>query len=146
MAQTHSPTRSSSELPSGASGRFDTFGNVDERDVDRRIRADDLAAKRAAVRQRDGDPLGTLDDVVVGEDVAVAIDDEAAAGALPRQLKSRGPSAGSSSPGDGARRRRGSPAFRRRIDVDDRRVDPLGDVGEVHHPGQRPPAGAGRAS
>ncbi len=45
-----------------------------------------VPAKCPAVRQRHGDALGALDDVVVGQDVAVAIDDEPAAGAPARRL------------------------------------------------------------
>ena len=61
--------------------------NPQQRDVDGRIGADDLAAERPAVRHRDGDPLGALDDVLVGEDEALAIDDEPAARALPGGLE-----------------------------------------------------------
>ena len=41
-----------------------------------------LAGKRGAVIQRDGDALGVLHHVVVGDDGAVGIDDEAGAARL----------------------------------------------------------------
>ena len=43
------------------------------------VGADDLRLEAAAVGQLDGDLLGALDDVVVGEDVAVGADDDARA-------------------------------------------------------------------
>ena len=46
----------------------------------------DARAKRAAVGQLDGDALGAVDDVMVREDAAVGVDDEAAAGAAPRRV------------------------------------------------------------
>ena len=42
-----------------------------QRDVDVGIGADDSRAQRAAVGQLHRDPLGAVDDVMVGEDVAV---------------------------------------------------------------------------
>ena len=70
--------------------------------------------------------------MVVGEDVAVAVDDEPAAGARRDVSKSRG---------SGLRRTNLWPALRARrplrgrVDVDDRGVDPLGDIGEIDDPG-----------
>ncbi len=43
--------------------------NMQQRDVDRRIGADDIGAKRAAVIERDRHAIGAGDDVVVREDV-----------------------------------------------------------------------------
>ena len=64
--------------------------DLDQRDVGVGIGADDARAQRPAVRQLDDDPLGALDDMVVGEDAAVGVDDEAAARAAPRVCRSRG--------------------------------------------------------
>ena len=50
-------------------------------------RTDDLGAEPAAVGQLHQDPLGPLDDVVVGEDVAVRLDDHAAAGSAARHVE-----------------------------------------------------------
>ena len=97
--------------------------------------------QRAAVGQRHRDPIGALDDVIVGQDVAVGVDDEAAAGALTRHVVvARPASVGSSGP-DAVPRL--VTAARRGVDVHDGRVDPLGDVGEVDAPAAaRAPAGA----
>ena len=46
----------------------------------------DVRAQAAAVGQLDRDALGALDDVMIGEDVALFVDDEAGAGAAPRRL------------------------------------------------------------
>ena len=48
-------------------------------------------AQAAAVGQLHGDPLGPLDDVVVGEDVAGRVDDEAAARPPPRHTGAASP-------------------------------------------------------
>jgi hypothetical protein len=66
IAHTHSPVRSVEESPRGAT--------------------DDPGANASAVREPDGDPLGALDDVVVRQDAAVGIDDEAAARAAARRI------------------------------------------------------------
>jgi hypothetical protein len=55
--------------------------DLDQRDVGVGIGADGAGAKRPPVRELDDDALGAVDDVVVGEDAAVGVDDEAAAGA-----------------------------------------------------------------
>ena len=60
--------------------------DLDQRDVGVRVGADQPRAQRAAVGQLHGDPLGAIDDVVVGEDAAVGVDDEAAAGAAARRV------------------------------------------------------------
>ena len=93
--------------------------------------------KRAAVGERDGDPLGGVDHVMVRQDVAVAIDEEAGCRSpAAADSRSRGPGP---STGPSPRRKyrcasRDSVVLRRRIDVDDGRVDPLGDVREVDAP------------
>ena len=45
MAQTHSPTRSVSELPSGATGKRIARVDLQQRDVDGRVDADDIRLK-----------------------------------------------------------------------------------------------------
>ena len=109
----------------------------------------DARAQAAAVGQLHGDPLGAVDDVVVGEDAAVGVDDEAAAGAAPGRV-----AIGSRAAVVGAVeevRRIGvavaappiAPAARR-VDVDDGRVDALDDVGEIR-PSDAEAAGAAGA-
>ena len=109
--------------------------NPHQRHVDGRIAADDLRPERPAVRERHGDALGGVDDVMVRQDVAVAIDQEAAAGPLPRRLEVARARAlhRSLAPAKVALRLTRLGRLRRRIDVDDGRVDPLGHVREVHH-------------
>ena len=79
MAITHSPSRSFSESPnftalSGLSGLTRS-----KRDVGLLILADDLGLEPRAVVENDGDLVGFRDDVVVGDDDAGRIDDEAGA-------------------------------------------------------------------
>ena len=113
--------------------------DLDQRDVGVGIGADDAGAQAAAVRQLDGDALGALDDVVVRQDAAVGVDDEAAAGAAARGSrsnrgvpKSNGSSNRSGGSGIGVRAGAGGPrrpsTWRR---CSRRPVDPLDDVGEV---------------
>ena len=78
IAHTHSPTRSDSESPSGATGRFLRV-DLDQRDVGVGIDAEHARLQAAAVGKLHHDPLGVLDHVVVRQDLAVALDDEAAA-------------------------------------------------------------------
>jgi len=56
--------------------------NLDERDVRLRVAADDLGLELLAGQQLDDDLVRVLDDVVVGEDVTLGIDDEARPEAL----------------------------------------------------------------
>jgi len=81
--------------------------------------------------------------VVIGEDAAVGVDDEAAAGAAPRRVALAGipeiERAVIRRIG-GARAADPRPAAapsRRRVDVDDRGVQALDDVGEAHQRGHR---------
>ena len=60
--------------------------DLDERDVGVGIGADHAGAQTAAVRQLDRDALGAIDDVVVRQDAAVGVDDEAAAGAAAHRI------------------------------------------------------------
>ena len=56
--------------------------DLEHREVGVRIGPDDLGLELAPVEQAHGHLIGAIDDVVVGEDVAVLGDDEARAGAL----------------------------------------------------------------
>ncbi len=47
MAHTHSPTRSASELPSGADGSGAFEWTLQQRDVDGRVYADDIGTEEA---------------------------------------------------------------------------------------------------
>ena len=96
------------------------------------------ARSAAAVRELDDDPLGALDDVVVRQDAAVGVDDEAAAGAAARRIAivaRRPKSNGRRTVGRSGSERRGRAGAladpRGRVDVHDGRVDPLDDVREV---------------
>ena len=75
-----SPTWTASELPSGrgVSALADVL-DAEDGEVGRRIGADDLGLDGVAVREADGDLVRTLDDVVVRDDVAGLVDDEAGA-------------------------------------------------------------------
>ena len=126
--------------------------DLDQRDIGVRVGSDDARAHRAAVRQFHGDALGAIDDVVVGEDAAVGVDDEPAAGAAVRTIAvlaraelerfGRIGNAGAiAAPPRLA-------AARGRVDVDHSGVDALDDVREIdgwaedgrgprHEPGRR---------
>ena len=58
----------------------------DQRDVRIRIRSHQVGAQRAAVGQLHGETLGAFDHVVVREDVAFGVDQEAGARAAPRRV------------------------------------------------------------
>ncbi len=128
MAQTHSPTRSVSESPSGATGSGAGHRDSQQRDVDGRVDADELGLEHTAVAKRHRDPIGAFDDVIVGQDVAGRVDDEAAAGTFVRRVRIVAQIAPPP--------RRRSPArvgaARRGVDVDDRRVHLRGDGREVN--------------
>ena len=76
MASTHSPTRASSLLPSGAGGQV-VGVDLEDGHVGVGVGAHHLGLELPAVEQPDGDLLGALHHVVVGQDVAVRRDDEA---------------------------------------------------------------------
>ena len=77
-ASTTSPTRTASESPSVSVCRL-VPSIFSDRQIARLIRADDLGLEAAAVGQLDVHLLGAVDDVVVGQDVAVGPDDDAGA-------------------------------------------------------------------
>ena len=89
IATTQSPTREVvgvAELaPSAARLRID----LQHREVGLRVASHDLGVELAAVVQRDGDLLGVLHHVVVGEDDAVLADDEARPRAVLREAAAR---------------------------------------------------------
>ena len=63
--------------------RRQVFGvDLDDGEVRDLIRADDLALEATAIGQRDDELLGAVDDVVVRDDVAVTLEDDARADAL----------------------------------------------------------------
>jgi hypothetical protein len=87
IATTKSPT---SALSRSAIGQVDEVRglHLDDGDVRARVCADDLCLERAVVEQLHGDFGGVLDDVCVGDDVAVLrIDDHAGARALELTLR-----------------------------------------------------------
>ena len=81
IAITQSPTRTLSESPNLMAGSGFLFGGstLSTRHVDAAVGADQLGLELGVVAQDDGDVLGALDHVVVGDDVAFAVDDEARA-------------------------------------------------------------------
>ena len=80
MATTSWPTLSASESPSAAVGRSVAV-DLDDGEVGQRVDAVDRAGEDAAVLELDVELVAALDDVVVGEDPAVAVVDDAGADA-----------------------------------------------------------------
>ena len=117
-----------------ACGNGPVPGHLDQRDVGIRIRADHFGAQGAAVGELHRQALGAFDHVVIGEDVAFGIDQEAGAGAAPRRVAAAAarierivrtaPAALFDQPPRAA-------AARGRIDVHDRGIEARGDVREV---------------
>jgi hypothetical protein len=102
------------------------------------IGTDDLRLVIGAVVERDGDGVGALDDVRVGEDAAAGRDDDARAHALrhPRIAVAEA-EAGAERIGEEGIERRGAAVDRLgRRDVDDAVHDALGDVGDVGGAGE----------
>src|SRR5262249_38263010 len=75
----------------GYSAEIGDVVDLDDGDIRLRVTAHDLRLVLLFILELDDDFVGVLDDVVVGEDVAVAIDDEAGAQAalLERALRQR---------------------------------------------------------
>ena len=115
MATTQSPTASPSESPRGTIGSGVGLSTLSTARSVFGSRPSTLAGSSRAVAHGDGDLLGALDDVVVGEDDAVAAHDEAGAGGAPRRgrLRRRGlgnpRAAGTDRWGRTGRRRRTAP-------------------------------------
>ena len=80
MATTSWPTLSASDSPIAAVGRSVAF-DLDDREVGQGVDAVDRARQDAAVLELDVELVAALDDVVVGEDPAVAVVDDAGADA-----------------------------------------------------------------
>ena len=97
--------------------------HLQKRNVNRRIRPDHLGAERPSVDERDRHAVSARDDVMVRQDEAGGVDDEAAARALARPRRIVGRIAPA--------RPRPVVAAGRRLDVDDRGVDARGDGGEI---------------
>jgi hypothetical protein len=80
MAITQSPTRALSESPNLTPAAASCWAvDLQHGNVDPAVRADQLGLELGVVAQDDGNVLRPLDDVVVGDDVAIGIDDEARA-------------------------------------------------------------------
>ena len=135
MAQTHSPTRSfdgiaehrragTGPAPATLISAMSVSGSEPTTS----------ARRRAAVGQLHREPLGAFDHVVVGQDVAVGVDQEAGAGAAPRRVAAAtarverivgaAPRALFDQPPRAAAAGRG-------VDVHDRGIQPRGDVRKV---------------
>ena len=90
IATTHSPTLSFSGSPIVTFGR--SFASIlMQRDVGALVDADHLRLELALVGELDVDLVGAVDDVRVGDDVAVARDDEAGADRLLLEIALRRP-------------------------------------------------------
>ena len=139
MATTHSPTRSESESPSGGERERPRGIDLDERDIGIGVRADARRVQVPTVGQPHHDAVGAVDDVMVREDQTVGVDDEARAGAaawalriaLARPIEQVGAV---------GHRQAAEPAAARRparggVDVDDRGIEPLGDIRKRHERG-----------
>ena len=81
MARTMSPTRILAELPMVTEAK-PGGGNLEHSDIGARIGADDLGFELALILQGDFDVGGAIDDVIIGQDVAVGADDHARAQAV----------------------------------------------------------------
>ena len=110
--------------------------HLDQGDVGVRVGADDPGPKTSTVRELDHDAIRPVDDVVVGQNAAIGIDDEACAGPSAGILAARGTLRISELVG----RRRyfrtaalpgGARASRGGFDVDDSWIDTFDDVGKV---------------
>ena len=82
--------------------------DLEHGEVGLRVAAEHLGGQLAAVAQRDGDLLGVLDHVVVGEHDAVGADDEAGAGAALRPARRRAGRAAARKPRNGPLRAEGA--------------------------------------
>ena len=80
IASTMSPTCSSSELPKAITGkRSAAVLDAEHREIGARVLEHDLDLELALVGERDLHLVGAVDDVVVGDDDARGIDDDAGA-------------------------------------------------------------------
>ena len=138
MASTHSATLSFDESPHGIVGRSLRV-DLQEREIGRRIEADHLRWNLAFVGQRDGHvelldahPSRLADDhVIVGEDVAVAADDDARAETVLDAATRSEEVIRVAEEGEEGVARHLTPDDLLRRDVDDRGDRPFGDAAEV---------------
>ena len=79
MAMTKSPTSSASESPSSSTGKFPPPLSLQHREIGARIAQHDLRLELALVGERDLHVGHALDHVMVGDDEARRIDDDAGA-------------------------------------------------------------------
>ncbi len=84
IASTQSPTRSLSERPNSAAFKRRRRIHLEKREVGLVVDADDLGSSFSAVGEVGDDLVGVGDHVVVGDDQAGRIDDEAGAERLHR--------------------------------------------------------------
>ena len=82
IATTGSPTWAWSESPSGEWVEAFAALHLQEREVVAGVHADDLSVDRLLVAESDRDLAGAVDDVLVGQDVAVLVEHESGAGRL----------------------------------------------------------------
>ena len=86
MASTQSPTRIFSESPKRAALIEATEFDFNHRQVGLAVAADHLTGRLGAVIKPDLDAIRPEDDVVVGQDVTLRIDDHARPVAAPRRF------------------------------------------------------------
>ena len=80
MASTRSPTWSASESPKSTGGEaLAAVLDAQHREIGARVLEHELGVELALVGERDLDLVGVLDDVVVGDDEAGGVDDDAGA-------------------------------------------------------------------
>ena len=114
--------------------------DLDQRDVGVGIAADEAGPEASSIRQLDRDAIGAFDDVVVRQDAAVGVDDEAGAFAAPRligipprlhRIERRVERLRSVFVVCLAALAARATRLTRRVDVDDSRIDACDDVREV---------------
>ena len=134
MATTSWPTLSASDSPIAAVGRPGRV-DLDDREVGQRVDAVDRAGQDPAVLELDVELLAALDDVVVGQDPAVAVEDDPGpdTGRRDDPVVARIGAAGDGDPHDGRADLGGHRDGRRRL-VDGDRLRRPG----VRAPGWRP--------
>jgi hypothetical protein len=78
-----------SESPSGTTGRSPLCFDLDQGHVCLRVTPDNLGVELFLIREGHFDIGGVFDDVVVGDDVAIFVDDEPRTQAVPAELALR---------------------------------------------------------
>jgi hypothetical protein len=77
IATTQSPTRALSESPNSTNGSGFSRLHTQQREVRAFVPSDHAGLQGRVVLQRDVDFIGAVDHVIVGDDQAVGVDDEA---------------------------------------------------------------------